>query len=96
MDVEVEVTSISFSGTENSQNNTINGKFAMTMDMYFYDYGVEGTARANATFTGTRLQTESVTSAVELASLKQKGSLVKSIGKELGEKIATYMKKPIP
>ena len=53
-DVGLTVTKNIFKGKESKTGNTINGKWNLKMDAYFYDYGLGGKISVVTTFTGSR------------------------------------------
>jgi hypothetical protein len=63
-DVTVEVTKISFTGTE-QKNGTIKGTIKFNMILYIDDYDITGKVAVTTTFKGTRSYDMSISSAKE-------------------------------
>jgi hypothetical protein len=84
--VGVDLTSLSFTGTENVPGGTIAGKAVMTMDLDIYSYGYQGTARVTITFKGTK-RVEPMAFLLEMEPTREWNSLFETIGENLRELI---------
>ena len=76
----VEVTSISFNGTE-QKDGTIKGKYSFKMDIFLLDDDLEGKVSVSGTFTGTRIA--GAASAFESGPILEAGSLFTRIADEI-------------
>jgi hypothetical protein len=83
--VDVTVTSISFTGRENWIADIISGKIIMAMNIYIYNYGLPGTVKVNGTFTGRRQGAQ--ISILETRASEGSKSFAEAIGTELNETI---------
>lgn len=54
LDITCEITKAILQGTENAKKATIKGKMSLKMNVYFWDYDVEGKIKISANFTGGR------------------------------------------
>jgi hypothetical protein len=84
-DVTVEVTKISFTGTE-QKNGTIKGTFKFNMVLYIDDYDITGKVVVTAPFKGTRSYDSSISSAKEKEAY-QSGSALDVIEEELNNSL---------
>ena len=85
-DVTVEVTKISFTGTE-QKNGTIKGTLKINMKLYVDDYDfLTGKVAVTTTFKGTRAEDAVISSAKEKESI-QSGSFLGVIEEELNDSL---------
>jgi hypothetical protein len=82
LNVNVDLTSLSFSGTENVQGATITGKALMTMNIDIYDYNLQGTAKVTLTYNGTK-QVQPTVLLLEKEPTREGNSLLETIGGNL-------------
>ena len=85
LDAEVEITKLTFTGTENPKANTIKGKVTLNMDLVLL-YGeleLKGKAKANASFTGIR----AIEGEVASRSERESADRLKTLGEIIAEKM---------
>jgi len=84
-DVTVEVTKISFTGTE-QKNGTIKGTFKFNMVLYIDDYDITGKVVVTAPFKGTRSYDTGISSAKEKEATPS-GSVLDAIEEEVNDSL---------
>jgi hypothetical protein len=84
-DVTVEVTKISFTGTE-QKNGTIKGTIKINMILYIDEYDINGKVAVTTTFKGTRAEVAG-TSSVKEKEAYQSGSVLDVIEEELNDSL---------
>lgn len=84
-DVTVEVTKISFTGTE-QKNGTIKGTIKINMILYIEEYDITGKVAVTTTFKGTRAEDAGTLSVKEKESI-QSGSFLGVIEEELNNSL---------
>jgi len=84
--VDVVVTSISFTGKENIRNDTISGKIVIAMDLYHIYNNLPRRINVDGPFTGKR-QKEPQLSVLKGGPPEGKTSLIETIGTELNQMI---------
>lgn len=88
-DVDIDIVSLSFTGSENKQSTRITGKIKMKMYLYVYDYDLQGTITVNTTFKGYRAY-ESAVSRESRDSDRSTASMLDSTA----ETIENYLQTP--
>jgi len=86
-DVSVDVTQMNFTGTV-QKNGTIKGSFKLSMTFDIVAYNVQGSVRASATFTGTRVAASSSAKEEEHSQLPV--SILNIIQEELKNAVQPY------
>jgi hypothetical protein len=86
LDVTVEITKLSLTGTE-LKNGTINGRILLNMDFHLNDLGLDGKLSVTATFTGTLITGDQVSSDEASASPLRLKSFNRIVQKKLSDAI---------
>jgi hypothetical protein len=90
LDVSVDVTNMIFIGKV-QKNGTIKGSFKLNMNFDIEDYDeLQGTVTASATFTGTRISTQSISSMNEKNASPFPASILNVIGETLNNAVGFF------
>lgn len=83
IDADVMVTKNIFNGKEDKGGESIKGKYELNMDVYYYDYGLNGKLSATWNYKGAQAFTLDSLSHNESDSLPIPTSVLQAIGEKL-------------